>query len=289
MKRPSFQFYHGDWRSNAKLRRIPHAQRCIWLEVMCLMADSDEFGVLRWPLNELSNAVPCRVADLRFLIDKEILKGASAGERCKPLIYIPKHARQVGEPVVLIPDQDGPIWYSSRMVRDAYIASIRGKGTRFGAAPDDSPTGRIGDGPSSSSSSSASQKPPSAAGAAPPGFEEAWQALPKRAGNNPRGRAERAYRARVAEGCTPEEMRDGAMRYAKFCNATGKVGSEYVMQGATFFGPERPFRQAWTAANGSGEWWSTPDKILAKARELGISTIGESSEALKAQIRERLA
>jgi len=35
-------------------------------------------------------------------------------------------------------------------------------------------------------------------------------------------------------------------------------------------------------------WWATSDAIMAKAKELGIATRGESAEALKAQIRERL-
>lgn len=35
-------------------------------------------------------------------------------------------------------------------------------------------------------------------------------------------------------------------------------------------------------------WWATSDSIMAKAKELGIATRGETAEALKAQIRERL-
>jgi uncharacterized phage protein (TIGR02220 family) len=158
VKRPSFQFYHGDWRSNAKLRRCTDAQRGIWLEVMCLMADEDEFGVLRWPLKDVSNAVPCRIAELRILAERGVLKGADVGETCQAVVYTPRHAGRDGTTVVLIPEQPGPIWYSSRMVRDAYIASIRGKGTRFGDGPKSAPTQRIGDGPSSSTSSSPSVK-----------------------------------------------------------------------------------------------------------------------------------
>lgn len=153
MRRPSFQFYHGDWRSNAKLRRCNHAQRGIWLEVMCLMADSDEFGILRWPLADVANAVPCRIADLKPLVERDVMKGADAGAQCTALVYTPRHAGKDGTPVVLIPEQPGPIWYSSRMVRDSYIASIRGKGTRFGDDPKPTPIQRIGDGPSSASSS----------------------------------------------------------------------------------------------------------------------------------------
>ena len=166
MSRPSFQFYHGDWRSNAKLRRCTRAERGDWIDAMCLLADSDEFGMLRWPLKDLAQAVGCPVSSLQALRDKEVLKGADKGEGCPPFIYIPRHGGKDGAPVILIPEQTGPIWYSSRMVRDEYIRSIRGEGTRFGAEPkgaekhkpkppigDESSTGSTASSPSSSPAS----------------------------------------------------------------------------------------------------------------------------------------
>lgn len=163
MSRPSFQFYHGDWRSNAKLRRCTRAERGDWIDVMCLLADSDEFGILRWPLKDLAQAVGCPVSSLKALIEKGVMKGANKGGRCGAFTYTSRHGGKDGPTVVLIPEQDGPVWYSSRMVRDDYIASIRGIGTRFGAdkgdEPNKQPIQRIGDGPSSPSSASEVQKP----------------------------------------------------------------------------------------------------------------------------------
>lgn len=165
MRRPSFQFYPADWRSNAKLRRCSHAERGIWLEVICLLHDAEDYGILRWPLKDIALAVGCRATDLSALRDKGVLKGADAGGRCEAHIYTPRHAGKDGAPVELIPAQDGPIWYSSRMVRDEYVRSNRGAGTRFGDEPKKAPipregdtpkvepTRREGDGASSSSSS----------------------------------------------------------------------------------------------------------------------------------------
>jgi pyridoxal biosynthesis lyase PdxS len=80
------------------------------------------------------------------------------------------------------------------------------------------------------------------------------------------------------------------VRYAKFAVATGKAGSEYVMQGATFFGPERPFEQPWTiVAAKAGDWRRSPDAMMAKAKELGISTRGLDSRQLEQEITTRLA
>jgi len=168
MSRPSFQFYPGDWQRNAKLRRCSHAERGIWIDVLCLMHDNeDEYGMLRWPLRDIAKAVGCRPAELLKLREKGVLKGADPGERCEPYSFTPRHAGRDGEPEVLIPAQDGPVWYSSRLVRDEHVRKKRGIGTRFGdepkTAPKPSPMPPFGDGPSSASaSSSADDAPPTA-------------------------------------------------------------------------------------------------------------------------------
>jgi hypothetical protein len=139
LKRPSFQFYPGDWASNSNLRRCSHAEKGVWIDVMCLMHDSEDYGVLRWPLKEIAQAVNCTVAALRGLSDKGILKGADAGEKVEPFIYVPRSGRKDGEPVTLVSSQVGPLWYSSRMVKDEYVRTIRGESTRFGDGDGDSP------------------------------------------------------------------------------------------------------------------------------------------------------
>lgn len=132
MKRPAFQFYPGDWQANSNLRRCTHAEKGVWLDVMCLMHDSEEYGVLRWSLKEIAQAVGCKVADLKALNDKGVMKGADKGESCEPFIYTPRSGRKYGVPVTLVSQQDGPIWYSSRMVRDEYVRKNAGASTRFG-------------------------------------------------------------------------------------------------------------------------------------------------------------
>lgn len=78
------------------------------------------------------------------------------------------------------------------------------------------------------------------------GFETLWATYPPRAGGNPKDKALRAYRARVGEGHKPEEILEGARRYASFVKATGKEGTEYVKQAATFLGPDKHFLEQWT-------------------------------------------
>lgn len=138
MKRPAFQFYPNDWSSNPNLRRCSFSEKGIWVEVMCLMHDQDEYGVLRWPLKEISEAVGCKSSELQSLIRKGVLKGAD-DNLSDPFIYIPRSGRKNGPPVTLIDIQCGPIWYSSRMVKDEYIRTLRADngmiGEGFGASP----------------------------------------------------------------------------------------------------------------------------------------------------------
>lgn len=132
MKRPSFQFYPGDWSANPNLKRCTFAERGIWLEVICLLHDQPEYGVLRWPLKEIAQAVGCKPADLLALERKGVLKGHDT-QLAEPFVYVPRSGRKDGEPVTLIDTQAGPIWYSSRMVKDEYVRANAGASTRFGA------------------------------------------------------------------------------------------------------------------------------------------------------------
>lgn len=176
MPRPSFQFYPADWRANANLRRCSHAARGAWMDILSVLHDSAEYGVCRWPLSDLATAagIPLRLAT--ELANKQVLKGADAN--AEPYVYAPFHAGKHGDPVTLVTPNDGPCWYSSRLVRDEWIRKRRGASTRFGeenpppkATPKPGPIPPIGDGlgygPSSSSSSSSSVAKATAAEAAP--------------------------------------------------------------------------------------------------------------------------
>ena len=173
MKRPSFQFYPADWQANSNLRRCTHEEKGIWIDVMCLLHDQEEYGVSRWPLKEIAQAVGCSVAKLKGLVAKGVIKGADTGDLCDALIYVPRSGRKNGPEVTLIEKQEGPVWYSSRMVIDEYKRILRGElGATPKATPDNSPKGGLGATPkatpdpspsrahaSSSSSSSPSVNP----------------------------------------------------------------------------------------------------------------------------------
>jgi hypothetical protein len=128
---------------------------------MCVLHDSDEYGIVRWPLADLANSANAPIKLVRELVEKNVLKGADK-QLLAAFIYTPRSGRKNGPPVTLLATQDGPIWYSSRMVKDEYVRTIRGEATRFGEGdgespnktPKASPKPTIGDGSTSSSSSS---------------------------------------------------------------------------------------------------------------------------------------
>jgi hypothetical protein len=79
----------------------------------------------------------------------------------------------------------------------------------------------------------------------PAWWVEFRSAYPKRAGDQGWRKATRAAHARIAEGHTAAEFIAGARRYADFCEATGKLNTEFVKQACTFLGPDKPFLLPW--------------------------------------------
>ncbi|HHA2017099.1 TPA: hypothetical protein ACOEGN_000587 [Enterobacter kobei] len=103
-----------------------------------------------------------------------------------------------------------------------------------------------------------------------PAFEEAWQAYPKRSGGNNKLSAFKAWNARIKQGVKPETMLEGVKRYAAFMASEGKIGTSFVKQATTFFGPNKHFDEAWlveTTANKAStrqdqsryEWYAKSD------------------------------
>lgn len=80
---------------------------------------------------------------------------------------------------------------------------------------------------------------------APEGFAECWSAYPKRDGGNSRADALKAYRGRLKVGTSPAELLAGVKRYAAYCASKGIVGTTYVKQAATFFGPGDHWQESW--------------------------------------------
>jgi hypothetical protein len=77
-------------------------------------------------------------------------------------------------------------------------------------------------------------------------FEWLWKHKPGRIGANPKKKAYSACKARIKSGSSWREMAEGMKRYTVHCQSEGKLNTQYVMQMATFFGPDEHFKEQWS-------------------------------------------
>lgn len=115
-KLPYMQFYPGDWLSDPALRACSMAAKGLWIDLLCLMWESPERGVLRTKSG--SKTDPKRVAKMLGL------KPFS----CQKLIT------ELEENGVLSRTENGDI-FSRRMVREEHLRRIRQEAGRKGGNP----------------------------------------------------------------------------------------------------------------------------------------------------------
>lgn len=143
MKMPALQFYPADWRKDPAVQALGYFERGVWFEMLCLMHESCERGVLLlngipMPEEALSNALG---------LDNQILSTTLT----KLLTYGVAKKRE----------GDGAI-FSKRMVQDEKLCQVRREAGKKGGNPvllnQNSTTGvNQNPTPSSSSSSSSSE------------------------------------------------------------------------------------------------------------------------------------
>jgi hypothetical protein len=258
-RRPSFQFYTADWFSNPKLKRCTHAEKGMWADILCLLHDGEPYGVLRWPLTDIARAIGATVPAVSGLVRKGVLKGSDT--HCESLIYVPRSGRKNGAPVTLIEEQDGPIWYSSRMVTDEHKSGVRGGASNItpNTAPK-TPIGEVSDAhltqhhprgitpaaPSSSTSSADKEEEPVALAtvvrsakksvlADESEFQEFYNVFPL---HKARGGALKAYLSARKKGASHEILVRGAASYADHCRRTGTT-KQFTAHPATWLNEQR--------------------------------------------------
>ena len=152
MKRPSFQFYPGDWQHDNALRICSVGARGLWIEMICIMHQGEPYGYLK------VNQAPILPASLARMV------GASPKE-------VEGWLNELESSGVL--DRDNGVIFSRRMVKDEKTRKVRAEGGKLGGNPALKDNSKVGDKvnlisetkdnqfptPSSSSSSSRSKPP----------------------------------------------------------------------------------------------------------------------------------
>ena len=140
MKMPAFQFYPGDWRKDLAIRSLDYFERGVWFEILCLMHESNERGVL------VMNGVPMSDHLLARLLGLDLV--TLNNTLCTLLNFGAARRR----------DHDSAI-FSKRMVEDEKLCKIRRQSGKLGGNPTllkQNRTTPVNQSPTPSSSSSSS-------------------------------------------------------------------------------------------------------------------------------------
>jgi len=133
----------------------------------------------------------------------------------------------------------------------------------------------------------------------PAEFEDAWREYPKRVGSNPKKKALGAWFARgdaatFTTGDSLEEentekyrMLMGAVAYCQFCDATVE-DKRFVMQAATFFGPDKHYENDWTIPTTTESMPKNNNDLEAWAVDKGLRNPrpGESFEQYRQAVNQ---
>lgn len=162
MKLPAFQFYPGDWRKDTGVQSLDYHSRGVWFEILCLMHESENRGVLTLNGSAMTDAALARLLG----ISEDLLK--------QNLTTLVNHGVTSRDPV------NGAL-VCRRMVRDENLRKIRANSGKQGGNPvllKQIPTTHLKQIPTPSSSSSSSDKKKAAPAFSLPFeselFTEAW-------------------------------------------------------------------------------------------------------------------
>lgn len=112
-RRPSFQFYPGDWRRDPSLNACSLAARGLWMEMLCIAHESDRYGHLSINGRAMTVEQIARIVGESPTFLKKILK-------------------ELEEAGVFSRTADGTI-YSRRMVKDEAVRNMRASHGHKGA------------------------------------------------------------------------------------------------------------------------------------------------------------
>lgn len=115
VKRPSFQFYPADWRKHPGLRLCSVAARGLWIDLMCIAHECDDYGKLA------QNGIAFCHKTIAKLV-------GLAPQTCRKLLEELENNR------VFLRDENGVI-YSPRMIREEHVRNVRAASGSKGGNP----------------------------------------------------------------------------------------------------------------------------------------------------------
>jgi hypothetical protein len=217
------KFYWSDWLSDAGLRRSSFAAKGLWIDMLCIAAQSDPIGYLT------VKKVPLSVNDIARMC------GGSEPEVRALITELEGNG-------VLSRDRNGTI-YSRRMTRDDKKARTAQKNGKLGGNPTLRNNTVISASDNHQDKCEVKPQIPLATSqkktllAYDEKFEEAWQGYPRRDGGNPKAPAAKRFLSAVKAGADPQIIIDGVKRYA--IAEARNVGTPYIPQMVKWLGDQR--------------------------------------------------
>lgn len=101
-------------------------------------------------------------------------------------------------------------------------------------------------------------------------FNKFWASYPKRAGNNPKKPAHKKFVTLVRHGANADEITAGALRYKRFCDATKKIGTEWVKQAQFWLSQEcwnGEYKVEGVETRMTPDWEPALEEVTAMIRE----------------------
>lgn len=94
-KKPSFQFYPGDWKKDPALSMCAPATRGIWMDMLCAIHDLRSTGVLTGTVEQLSRLCRCQSGEMADAIaDLQATKTAEISERSGVYSIVSRRAKR---------------------------------------------------------------------------------------------------------------------------------------------------------------------------------------------------
>jgi hypothetical protein len=153
MKRPSFQFYPGDWLRDTALRTCSAAARGLWIDMICYMHEGYPYGYLK--------------------VGDKVILPANLARMCGLTLQETEGClTELREAGVFEVDENQVI-FSRRMIRDENIRNARASGGKLGGNPSLKDNQKVNLPPNLPDATKVKQKPtPSSSSSSSPSIEE---------------------------------------------------------------------------------------------------------------------
>lgn len=115
MKRPSFQFYPGDWLQDAALKTVSLSAQGLWINMLCLMHQGNPYGYLK--VNHMV-IQPVNLVDM-------------VGRKQEEVFACLEELKRAG----VFDISDDGCMFSRRMIKDEEIRFLRAKNGSLGGNP----------------------------------------------------------------------------------------------------------------------------------------------------------